>query len=490
MKRRELKVEHNKEKYAFALGQVVESLQGAGVVTDAAIRIAREVEKHYLSGRTKTVKLEKLVKRITNIVEEQVGEEVAARFRTQTPPFVPLAVEVGGEDTTFSRRKLANSLEKIGLKLKQAYAVAGEVEQNLRSRGYELVRERELNHLTALTLEAKYGRELRLQFELESNQPSDVQVLEPGGGVVPFSRGILAQSLMAVGLGPELAPAFARQLEDVLWHKGLTRIGHDTLRAEVKALLDKEMGGTVAQRYELMRVTQASSRPLVILIGGAPGVGKSTLTYELAYRLGIRRIVSSDATRQALRSLISPQLSPSLHTSSFGAWRAGLLPGEKGETPKRKRVVRGFQAQVQQLSNALTGIIERSILEADSVIVEGVHLVPGALPLAQRDNAIVLELVLVTPDVETHRANFTRRDEQTGSRRSAERYSQHFVEIRMLHDYIAKRANEEGVATISVDDIEGATDRALSLVLNAVLSATEDAQETTAVIADEDGTDK
>ena len=478
VKRRELQVTYEGKSYPFTLGVIVESLQGAGVTTSEAIEIARALEKHYQSGRSKRIKLEKLVKKLGKAVASEIGDETAERFRTQTPPFVPLTVISEDKGRAFSRRRLVESLDKLELKLKEAYALAAQVEQALRQRGYERVTVRELTHLVALALEASHGRELRLRYELEAGQAGDVQLIEPSGDVVPFSRGLLAQSLMSVGVGPELAPALSRQLEDVLWHKGLTRVTRATLRQEVEALLLSEMGEVFAQRYDLMRKVRAWERPFIILIGGAPGVGKSTLAYELAYRLGIRRIVSSDAVRQALRSLISPQLSPSLHESSFTAWRAGLLPGESASVPKRKRVVRGFQTQVQQLGNALMGILERSVLEGGSTIVEGVHVVPGTLPLSELSGATVLELILSVEDEDAHRANFSRRGEQSAQRRAEERYAEHFSEIRMLHDFSVKRAREEGVATLQMADLESSTDRAVELVLSAALFEIEDRVET------------
>ncbi len=469
MKQRKLWVEHDKKKYLFVLGEVVESLQGAGVETGTAINIARAIEKHS-RGHGKTLSLAKLISRIAAMLEDEVSKDVAERFRVQTPPFVPLSVQLGDEVVPFSQRKLATSFEKLGLKLKEAYALAAQIEQNFRSKGYELIHELELLHIAALSLEASHGRDLRLRYETQLGQPLDVQVLEHSGRAMPFSRGILAQSLMAVGLDTEVAHAFARQLEDVLWKKGLSRITRDDLRQEVRSLLHAEAGERFAQRYSRMRALRQTDQPLIILIGGAPGVGKSSLAYELAYRLGIRRIVSVDAVRQALRSLISKQLSPALHASSFDAWRTELIPGEKGGTPKRKQVIRSFQGQVLQLGNALTGIIQRGIEESTSMVLEGVHIVPGILPLAQLEGATFVELVLTLEDPEVHKRHFAMRDQQTKQRRQQSRYQEHFVEIRMLHDFVKEQARREGVATVTFNDLEQAMDQALELVLSAAMS--------------------
>ena len=78
----------------------------------------------------------------------------------------------------------------------------------------------------------------------------------------------------------------------------------------LKELLFEQAGETFARRYEFMHALKEPQKPLFIIIGGATGVGKSTLAAELSYRFNIPHIVSSDVIRQALRSLINPALSP------------------------------------------------------------------------------------------------------------------------------------------------------------------------------------
>ena len=58
-------------------------------------------------------------------------------------------------------------------------------------------------------------------------------------------------------------------------------------------------------------------RPVVILIGGATGTGKSTVATELAHRLGITRVTSTDFIRQTIRAFFPPELMPVVHYSSF-----------------------------------------------------------------------------------------------------------------------------------------------------------------------------
>ena len=468
MKRRQLWVSHKDNKYPFSLGVLVEALQGSGLGTDKAIDLARRIEKHFNHHDSKTLKLDKLSDYTYKLLLEESSKDIAQRFKDQTLAFVPIVVKTPEEEKRFAKRQISSSLEKLGLNSKNANRIAAQVERTLRIGGYESISKRELSHLIAVTLEANYGRELRLEYEEKQNLRTELQVIEPSGHKIPFSHGLLARSLMTAGLEPAPAYDVSRRLEDYLWQQGLYELSRERMHQEVRTLLEREMGMAFAQRYELMRGLRHPEKPLIILIGGAPGVGKSTLAYELAYRLGIRRVISSDGVRQALRSLISPQLSPILHLSSFMAWQADVLPGEALKA-KRKRVIRGFQSQVQQLSSALKGMIERHIFEANSVIFEGAHLLPGMFGEAF-DEAIVLELVLFIEDENKHHGNFVRRDEETQHKRHSDRYLSHFSEIRMLQSYILERAAEEDVATIEVSSMDEMTNQALGLILNAMLS--------------------
>ena len=62
--------------------------------------------------------------------------------------------------------------------------------------------------------------------------------------------------------------------------------------------------------------------PLVMLIGGATGTGKSTVATEIAYRLRITRLTSTDSIRQTMRAFFSREFMPTVHYSSFGAGAA------------------------------------------------------------------------------------------------------------------------------------------------------------------------
>lgn len=491
MKEAELRVRVGKKKVPFSPGQIVDGLQAAGVLTDDALRVAHDVEAHLRRDDRSVVPLDDLRGLVADEVRAQVGDGPADRWSQQTPPFVPIVLErLTGGDTPFSRRTLIDSLEKLGLGFKGAWALATQVEQGIRAEGLQRIGEGELPQRVALALEARYGREQRVRYEATLDRPSDLLVVEPDGSTFPYSRGVLARSLTAIGLGQELSHQLAKRVEEQLWRTGGRTVERSAVRHWVQTLLVDLAGEEFARRYDLMRAVRRPDRPLVVLVGGTAGVGKSELAAELAYRLGIVRVVSSDSIRQALRSLISEELSPVLHESSYTAWLAELLPSERAAARARpSRVVRGFQAQVLQLGTALQAVGTRNVAEATSVTIEGIHVVPGVSP-GRIEGATVIELMLQVQDEETHRARFARREGKTGHHRPKEPYLAHFPEIRMVQEYLVDRAHDAGVPVVDVTDLDAAVERALDHVLDVVLAKRERqvrAQATGALPGGDDG---
>ena len=196
-----------------------------------------------------------------------------------------------------------------------------------------------------------------------------------------------------------------------------------------------------------------SDRPLVILIGGATGTGKSTVATEIAYKLGITRLTSTDSIRQTLRAFFSHEFMPTIHYSSFGAGAA--VP--EADDP----LVAGFLEQSRNVLVGVTASIERALQEGWSIIFEGVHLVPGLLP-TEVEGAIVCPFVLSIEDETEHAHHFFTRTE--GSERPLSNYLDHFAEIRRLQTFIVGRAEREGVPVIENESAEQTSADVIELV--------------------------
>ena len=70
----------------------------------------------------------------------------------------------------------------------------------------------------------------------------------------------------------------------------------------------------------------------------------------------------------------------------------------------------GFMEQVEMVSVGVGAIIDRAMKERTSLVVEGVHMVPGMLSPGAGDervpDALLLPLVVSVSDPELHRSHF------------------------------------------------------------------------------------
>ncbi|MBI5458163.1 2-phosphoglycerate kinase [Methanobacterium sp.] len=264
----------------------------------------------------------------------------------------------------------------------------------------------------------------------------------------PFSKGVLARSLTRAEMDPNKAYTFSSQIEAQLKKDGVTLIKLDDLVNVVRQRL-KDEDSEVAVQYGLWKRIRKCQDPLVILIGGSSGVGTSSIAFEVANRLGIRNMISTDMIREVMRKIASKELLPTIYESSYTAYRSLRIP----PPPELDEVLIGFRDHVDTVSVGVEAVIERSITEGISIVIEGVHIVPGFIreDLVSRDN--VHMFILTLEDEEVHKGRFYSRCRQQWARRPLERYMNYFGAIRRTHKYFESQANKYHVPVIENIDI-------------------------------------
>ncbi len=201
---------------------------------------------------------------------------------------------------------------------------------------------------------------------------------------------------------------------------------------------------TIATRYRRLNDISRLERPLIVLIGGTTGVGKSTIATEVAHRLGITRFVSTDSIREVMRGIFSRELMPAIYESSFDAWRGLRVPVPHGASP----VIVGFREQAAVVATGMKSLIDRAVVEGVSMVLEGIHVAPGYIEPSQFKNAHVVQLLISVDDEEAHRSHFYIREMQTDGMRPFERYRANFDNIRLLGRYVEDLAVEHGIPVV------------------------------------------
>lgn len=255
---------------------------------------------------------------------------------------------------------------------------------------------------------------------------------------MPFSKGLLANSILSAGVPHDVAFRVAGAVERVLNSTQRREVTTELLTDVTASALRNEVGEKEAERYVRWRELHQSGRPIIVVLGGSPGVGKSTLASRLAVRLGISRIVTTDAIREVLRTVVPPSVLPELHLSTYQT----VALDDPADGP-----LLGFRRQARAVSAATAAVARRHCIERRGLVIEGTHVVPGELRDALRNefpDAVVVERLLVLHDAEAHQHQLTLRLSQQPARAAGHlEHLETLFEIQRLLVAIAERAGVE-----------------------------------------------
>ncbi|MDR2624198.1 MAG: 2-phosphoglycerate kinase [Methanobrevibacter sp.] len=264
----------------------------------------------------------------------------------------------------------------------------------------------------------------------------------------PFSKGVLSRSLTQAEMDPSRAYSLASSIHSKLKKDKVSLITIDDLVEMVLNNLRKE-NPKIAEKYVSWRQIKKCSEPLVVLIGGASGVGTSSIAFEIANRLGIKNTISTDMIREVMRKIVSKELIPVLHESSFSSYKGLRVP----PPPEIDEILVGFKDHVDTVCVGVDAVIERALKEGISIVVEGVHVVPGYINEKLTKHHNVRMFILTVPDEETHKGRFYSRCRQMWARRPLQKYLDNFYAIRKTHKFVESQARKFSVHVIENIDV-------------------------------------
>lgn len=331
---------------------------------------------------------------------------------------------------------LVHSLMARGISFEEAHSVANAVRDEVREQT-TIVRDELAEHVNRLL------KERNLLADAQQVRPSRIDV--KGRGEAPFSKGFLSQSLLAAAIDPNAAFETASEIEATLRARDVTEVDRRELRRVAYEILKQRFGASTAERYLVWRRFQDPDRPVILLLGGATGSGKTSLAVEVAHRLGIHRVLSTDSIRQVMRIMLSKELVPAIHASSYDAHES--LPDDAhADDP----VVGAFETQASTVSVGVQAILDRAVEENASLILDGVSIVPGMVDLERyRDSAHLIYLLVATLDPSAFRARFESRAQH--SQRKPHRYLPHLDSILRIQDYLLELADRHNVPIVDND---------------------------------------
>ncbi len=304
-----------------------------------------------------------------------------------------------------------------------------------------------------------YTADIVSRYQHQGTVDTNIQVERVDGRVTPFSVDQHKRCLETIGLTYDEAMMVTEDVRKHLIESQRMTVSSQEISRLTYRFLEKteKLGPAVAKRWLVWIDFLRSGRPLILLIGGTSGCGKSTVATALANQLDIVRTQSTDMLREVMRSMLSKRLLPILHTSSFSAWQT--LPSRDGrpqEDVSEQLLAEGFLAQADLLSVASEAVIERALRERVSLIFEGVHIHPSLLERIPRDtDAVIVPIMLAVLKRGHLKERISGRGTKVPQRRS-ERYLQHFQDIWRLQSFLLSEADRTKIPIIvntSRDDV-------------------------------------
>jgi len=361
----------------------------------------------------------------------------------------------------FLRGILIRNLGEAGLPFEEAYELAGEVRDELAD--ISEISSQELEELVISLLRRKYSDELIERYSSPVAVPEKIGVISLGGEISAFSRGRHQRYLQSSAVMAEDAEKITLMIYNQLVMAGVHRISTSQLGYLTYLCLLQEIGKSAARQYLVWSEFQRSGRPLILLICGAVGSGKSSIATEIGHRLEIVRTQSTDMLREVMRSMIPRRLMPVLHTSSFDAWET-LPIQDLDERSLEHLVAEGYRSQAELLALACEAVIQRAVRETTPLILEGVHAQPDLVnTVSEKSGAIVVHVTLAVMRAEELKNRLTGRGLHE-PRRKANRYLKKFPSIWALQTYVLGEAERCDTPIIPNDDKEAAINQLVHTV--------------------------
>jgi len=348
--------------------------------------------------------------------------------------------------TPFLRGILTRSLQKSGLTFDRAHEIATSIRDEIDDK--PLVTTLDLEHLVVKHLK-KANAENSVALYENRNMPYMLQVETDGGQFAAFSPSRYRIDLESIGLTSDEALTIVDEVSAHILRRNKPGVTTKYIAKITYRLLRKSenLGKKVAFRWLVWRDFIHSGRPLVFLIGGTAGCGKSTIATGLASRLEIARMQSTDMLREVMRTMIPREVEPILHKSSYSAWQE--LPDEIQESEDMgQRIYQGYCRQAEILSVAIKAVIHRAVHERVSVIVEGVHFHPAIMnTIIEPSDALVVPVMLAVLKRKRLQSRIEGRSTDVPHRR-AERYLEHFESIWKLQSFLLSESDQADVPII------------------------------------------
>jgi len=185
------------------------------------------------------------------------------------------------------------------------------------------------------------------------------------------------------------------------------------------------------------------NHPKIVLIGGIPGVGKTSIAGEIAKALDIDIVLSGDYLREFIRPFGDYAKFSVMSRSVYDAWTSF---GERN----RENIVSGFLAQSEVMNAGISAIIRRAVGNGEDMVIEQLHFVPSQLGRDMINQ--IIPIYLYIHDIDIHRDRLKERVNFTHANSPGERLADQLDTYRFMMDYSLEESRSYGIKIFESSD--------------------------------------
>ena len=195
--------------------------------------------------------------------------------------------------------------------------------------------------------------------------------------------------------------------------------------------------------------------PLLILIGGYAGTGKSTVARAIIEEVNYTSVLATGFIRSFVQSIHKPENEPALSMNTYDLHRLNSNSDNPGE------IIEAFKRQRYLVAEGIENAAKFVVTEHQHTIVDGNHVSPDcAERVAKLDGLIPISFYVKVSDADTHRQMIS------GPTHSRILDDGQFRTARILHDFMVREVEDQNFPIFEYNE---ASSRALEMIDQALV---------------------
>jgi 2-phosphoglycerate kinase len=205
----------------------------------------------------------------------------------------------------------------------------------------------------------------------------------------------------------------------------------------------------IMKEYRTLVEKDLQKLPIIPIIVGIPGAGKTTIAKELSTALNIGLVIGGDVLRSSLRTVI-PKDNEIFHSSVYNTWK---FFGKYS----LDNLISGYIAQAKIMNSTIQKMIaDRGLRDGESMIVEYLHFLPTQYNSDLLKHPSIIPIILQITEKDLYKERIKLRTRYSHLRNSGERLIKEVDKYLQIQDHLCSEASRYKLLIVNVNDfVEG-----------------------------------